>query len=53
MIDVIEFMVDTVMAGMARSGKYFMPIIPERILLKAFQNTVKMLIDNIKVIEDE
>ena len=51
LIDVLEFIVDGVMAGMARSGKYRQEDIPDDLLQKAFNNTIKLLLDNVEVVE--
>jgi len=49
LVDVIEHLVDCVMAGMARSGSVYDLKLPEKVLQKAFKNTVEMLKDNVKV----
>lgn len=49
LIDVIEFLTDCVMAGLARSGKYRQEKLPKGLLEKAFNNTVKELISIIEV----
>ena len=49
LIDVIEQIVDCVMAGLARSGEYRDESIPDELLQKAYKNTVKKLIDKIEV----
>lgn len=49
LIDVLEFISDCVTAGMARTGKVRPLTISNEVLQKAFQNTVNLLIDNIKV----
>ncbi len=51
LIDVIECLVDGVMAGMARSGKYISNPPSVDVLLAAYENTAKLLIDNIKLEE--
>jgi len=43
LIDVIEHIVDCVMAGMARSGSVYELKLPEEVLQRAFANTVEML----------
>ena len=40
------------MAGMGRSGKVFDDELDPEILEKAYKNTIKLLIDNIEVVED-
>ena len=49
LIDVIEFLVDGVMAGLARSGEYRKEELPKGLLQKAFDNTVDKMIKIIKV----
>lgn len=49
LIDVIEFLVDGVMAGIARSGSYKAAELPKGLLEVAFNNTVKKLINDIEV----
>jgi len=49
LVDVIEFMVDGIMAGMARSGEYRKEELPEGLLQKAFDNTVKKFLEHIEV----
>lgn len=43
LIDVIEYISDCVMAGMARSGSVYELTLDSRILQEAFNNTVKLL----------
>lgn len=50
-IDVIEMIVDCTMAGLARTGKVYGIDIKPKILKKAINNTVKLLIDNTKVLK--
>lgn len=50
LIDVLQFLVDGVMAGLARSGDYKYSEIPSELLQQAFYNTVKKLINNIVII---
>lgn len=53
LIDVIEQIIDGVMAGMARSGQWrYEPLSPE-LLQKAYENTAKLLLNNLEVISDE
>lgn len=49
LIDVLEQIVDGVMAGMARSGKYRKEVPDAKLLLRAYQNTAKLLLDKIEV----
>jgi len=51
LIDVIEQIVDGVMAGMARSGEYRMEPLDNELLQKAYKNTAKLLLDNVEVVE--
>lgn len=43
LLDVLEYIVDGVMAGMARSGSVYPITLPDDILQKAMTNTVEML----------
>ena len=43
LIDVMEFIVDCVMAGMARSGSVYPLELDTKVLEKAFTNTVELL----------
>lgn len=43
LIDVLDFIADCVMAGMARSGSVYPLKLSPRVLERAFQNTVEML----------
>jgi hypothetical protein len=43
LIDVLDFIADCVMAGMARSGSVYPLELPNELLQRAFQNTVAML----------
>ena len=49
LIDVLEMICDCCSAGMARTGKVFDVEIPTEVLIKATENTVKMIIKSIKV----
>jgi len=51
LLDVLEQIVDGVMAGLARSGKYRYEPIDNEILQKAYRNTARLLMDNVKVEE--
>ena len=51
LIDVIEHVVDCVMAGIARSGSVYELKLPDEILQRAFANTVELL--KAKVIVEE
>lgn len=43
LIDVLEYIADCVMAGLARSGEVSKLVIPDELLQQAFQNTVELL----------
>lgn len=49
LIDVLEYISDCVMAGMARSGSVYDLTLPEGVLERAFHNTTKLLKDNVEV----
>lgn len=51
LIDVLEMIADCVCAGLTRSGEIRDLEIDDDILKRAVQNTVKMLVDQIKVVE--
>ena len=51
LFDVIEMICDCVAAGMARSGEVYDLDLSEDILTKAVENTVKILKDQIRVVE--
>jgi hypothetical protein len=53
LLDVIEHLVDGVMAGLARSGEYRKDLITDETLRKAFDNTVKLLLNEVKVIDNK
>lgn len=53
LIDVLEMISDCVSAGLARTGKVYDIDLPESVLKKAFQNTVKMIKDSIEVVKEE
>lgn len=50
LIDVLDFIVDCVMAGMARSGSVYPLMLPAGLLERAFQNTVELLKLNVRVV---
>lgn len=52
LIDIIDQIIDGVMAGMARSGEYRQETISTELLEKAYKNTVKLLLGNV-VVEEE
>jgi hypothetical protein len=52
LIDVLDFIADCVMAGMARSGSVYPLSLPPELLTTAFQNTVALLTRAVDVIDD-
>lgn len=52
LIDVLDFIVDCVMAGKARSGTVRPLTIAPEVLQRAFENTAKMLEANVEVVQD-
>lgn len=52
LIDVLDFIVDCVMAGMARSGSVYQLELSPELLARAFQNTVAMLKRNVQVVAE-
>jgi hypothetical protein len=52
LIDVLDFISDCVVAGMARSGKVYPLELPSELLQRAFDNTVSLLKAEVKVEED-
>lgn len=51
LVDVIEHIVDCVMAGMGRSGSVYPLSLKAEVLERAFQNTVELLKQNVEVSE--
>jgi len=49
LIDVLDFIADCVMAGMARSGSVYALKLPPELLERAFQNTVALLTQSVVV----
>jgi len=49
LIDVLDFIADCVMAGMARSGRVYPLQLPPELLERAFQNTVALLTSEVTV----
>jgi hypothetical protein len=49
LIDVLDFIADCVMAGMARSGSVYELKLPNELLQLAFQNTVELLKGQVRV----
>jgi hypothetical protein len=50
LVDVLDFIADCVMAGMARSGNVYRLQLSPELLEKAFQNTVELLKKNVQVL---
>ncbi len=50
LIDVLDYLTDCVMAGMARSGSVTPLKLPPELLERAFQNTVALLKENVAVL---
>lgn len=53
LIDVLDYIADCVMAGMARSGSVYPLALPPELLERAFQNTVALLTAAVVVAEPE
>ena len=51
LLDVLEHIVDGVMAGLARTGKYRPSKISPELLKRAFDNTVELLLEHVEVTE--
>lgn len=51
LVDVLEFITDCVMAGMARSGSVYELKLKREVLQKAFDNTVELLKGQVEVVE--
>jgi len=51
LVDVIEHVVDSVMAGLARSGEVYPIKLPDELLQKAVANTQKLLEEHVQVVE--
>jgi len=49
LLDVLEYVADCVMAGMARSGSVRPCVLPDEVLQRALKNTVDLLASNVKV----
>jgi hypothetical protein len=43
LIDVLDFIADCIMAGMARTGEVYPLVLPDSVLRRAFDNTVTIL----------
>jgi hypothetical protein len=49
LVDVLEFVADCVMAGMARSGRVYDLTLPNEVLQKALKNTTEKLKAQVRV----
>ena len=52
LIDVLEMLCDCVMAGLARTGEYHPEEPDPEILVRAYRNTAKMLVENTEIVEE-
>src|SRR5262249_6783439 len=52
LIDVLDFIADCVMAGMARSGTVYRLELPAELLVHAFENTVELLKRQVVVLQE-
>lgn len=53
LLDVLEYIADCVMAGMARSGSVYDLAMPPELLKRAFKNTVELLKAQVVVVEEK
>ncbi len=51
LIDILDMIADCTVAGMARSGEVYSINISPEVLMKAFNNTCKLLLDQVKVVD--
>ena len=51
LLDVLEMIVDGVMAGLARSGEYRQAEVSDDLLRKAFYNTINLMLKNVRVVD--
>lgn len=51
LLDILEYIADCVMAGMARSGSVYDLVMPSELLEQAFKNTVELLKSQVVVTE--
>ena len=49
LLDVLEYIADCVMAGMARSGEVYPLELPDDVLRRAFENTAELMKSNVTV----
>jgi len=53
LLDVLEYIADCVMAGMARSGSVYDLVMPPELLERAFRNTVDLLKAEVEVVQED
>lgn len=53
LMDVLEYITDCVMAGLARRGEVYDVNIDKEVLMRAFDNTVELLKENIQVVSSD
>lgn len=51
LIDVLDYIADCVMAGLARSGEVYEIKIDPDVLMRAYKNTIELLMKEVKVVE--
>ena len=51
LIDVLDYIADCVMAGMARSGEVYTITIDSYVLMDAFKNTIELLKNEVQVVD--
>lgn len=51
LIDVLEYITDCVMAGLARTGKVYDITLDSETLQRAFLNTIRLIVDNTEVVD--
>jgi hypothetical protein len=52
LIDVLDYISDCVMAGMARSGSVYEITLPDELLQRAFKNTTELLKGSVEVVNE-
>lgn len=53
LVDVLDYIADCVMAGLARSGSVYELHLPDELLQRAFQNTVSLLKSSVTLLKAE
>ena len=51
LIDVLDYIADCVMAGMARSGSVYEIKIDPSVLMRAYKNTIELLKNEVQVVD--